>query len=234
MNDGSRVQQLLGLSGPPIAIGYFAEPPAGVEPYDGAAVPAGCSFWRLARQGQSFYTQHADHLNCAVGSYTHGIEMPAERAGELEATIGLMVESGYLRMEEVPGIPVLAKSHRYVAYGPADGAGFAPDVVIVPARPAQAMLLYEAALRAGAGGMAADVLGRPGCAIEPLVANSGQAAFSFGCMGNRTFSGLSEDEMYIAVPGARWPDVVAALEDIVAANQRMGAYYTGQAARFGG
>ncbi len=221
----TRVKELLGLAKAPVAIGYFSAPPAGLAKYDGPGVPAGCAFWRKAEDGAAFYTEPADHYGCAIGTYTHNIDLPAERAGELNDTVGLMVGSGYIRMEEVPGIPRLAQSPSYVAYGPADAGQFEPAVVIVPAKPSQGMLLYEAAVRAGAAGMAPNVLGRPGCAIEPFTAQSGQAAFTFGCIGNRTFTELPDDEMYVSIPGEQWNAVAAALEEIVAANQKMLTYY---------
>lgn len=232
MRRSEGLREMLGLSGEPFAIGYFSDPPAGIEPYGGEAVPAGCSFWRLAREGRSFYTEAPDHYNCAVGIYTHGIDLPAEREGELGETVGFMVEAGYLRLDEVPGIPKLAQAPQFIAYGPAGNAGFEAHVVIVAARPAQAMLLYEAAVRAGLANGTAPVLGRPGCAIEPFTLSSGKAGFSFGCIGNRTFTGLGDDEMYVSFPGGRWPDVVAAVEAITAANRCMEDRYRQHGSRF--
>ena len=48
---------------------------------------------------------------------------------------------------------------------------------------------------------------------------------SFGCKGNRTFTGLPEEELYLAIPGAKWEAVVAAAAGIVAANGTMEAHY---------
>src|SRR5437016_122141 len=98
----SQLQQAIGLSKPPIAIGFLDEVPAGVDAWNGGAVPAGCSFWHAAIEGRSFYTARSEHHNCAVGAYTHGMAIPAERGPLLEDTIGFMVGSGYLRMEEIP------------------------------------------------------------------------------------------------------------------------------------
>ena len=167
-----------------------------------------------------------------MGAYTHNIPLPAEREAELGETIGFMVEQQYLREEEVPMIPVLQESPRYVAYSPVEAAVFAPDVVAVAAEPAQAMLLYEAALRSGAGGITPQIAGRPGCAVEALTMGSGQASMSLGCKGNRTFTGLPDREMYVSVPGAKWGAVVEALAEIVGSNEAMGAYYAGQAEKF--
>ena len=215
----------LGLSKQPIAVGFFDEAPAGVEQWKGGAVPAGCSFWREAMNGQTFYTVPSDHYNCAVGAYTHNIPQPADRSAALNDTIGFMVASGYLQMAEVPMIPVLPRTPEYIAYGPVEDKKFRPDAVIIAARPAEMMLIYEAALRSGAGSIATPSLGRPGCAVLPMSLNSGFTALSFGCKGNRTFTGLPAEEMYISIPGAKWVAFVDALQPIVQSNATMESHY---------
>jgi uncharacterized protein (DUF169 family) len=207
----------------PIAIGFFDELPEGLEPWDSGAVPAGCAFWREAMDGRTFYTVPADHQNCAVGSWTHNIPIPPDA---LNSTVGFMVASGYIQMSEVPMIPVLPRSPRYVAYGPAEEGRFRADVVVIAAKPAAMMLLYEAALRCWAGNMLTPALGRPGCAVLPMSINSGAAALSFGCKGNRTFTGLPDEEMYLAIPGTKWDAVVETLQGIADANATMGAHYS--------
>ncbi len=86
-------------------------------------------------------------------------------------------------------------------------------------------MIYEAALRSGAGDALTNTLGRPGCAVLPLAINTGVAALSFGCKGNRTFTGLPDNEMYQAIPGDKWETVLAAVSDIIAANTKMERYY---------
>lgn len=224
MTQPNGVQTILRLDKPPIAVGFFDAPPPAVERWEGGSVPAGCAFWREAQQGRAFYTVPADHYNCAVGSYTHGILLPAERADELNQTVGFMVESNYLRMEEVPGIPTLKNAPAVIAYAPVAQNAFPPSAVIVAAQPAQAMALYEAALAAGAAGGLLNVLGRPGCAVLPLAGQVG-AALSLGCRGNRTFTGLPDTEIYVCIPGDQWDAVAAQVASIIAANDTMGAYY---------
>jgi uncharacterized protein (DUF169 family) len=221
----TELQQQLGLSSAPVAIGFLQQAPVGMEIWNSGPVPAGCSFWRAAMDGRSFYTVASDHYNCAVGAYTHAIQIPAERGNVLMDTVGFMVDSGYLRMAEVPGIPVLPATPNFVAYAPAVAATFPADVVLIAAKPAAAMLIYEAALRAGAGDALTHTLGRPGCAVLPLSVQTGQAALSFGCKGNRTFTGLPDEELYIAIPGSKWDAVLASLDAIAGANCTMEAYY---------
>lgn len=211
---------------PPIAIGLFAEPPEGVPPYEDGPAPSGCTFWQLAQQGLTFYTVPTDHL-CAVGSYTHSLSPSAAAPIDLQGTVRFMVESDYLREEEVASIPTLGTTPQVVAYAPADSGAFEPSVVVVAADPGRAMVLFEAALRAGAGDPATTILGRPGCAIVPKAVNGGRAALSFGCIGNRTYTGLPDSELYLAIPGDQWEAVANAVEEITSANASMESYYKG-------
>lgn len=230
----TNVQTLLGLRVPPIAVGFLSAPPDGVPAWDGPEVPAGCQFWGAAQEGKTFYTTPADHYNCAVGSYTHKIPLPMDRSAELEGTIGFMIEKGYIAMAEVPGIPVLPEMPAVIAYAPVDSAPFTPDVVVIAAPPAQAMLVYEAAVQAGVSSALMPTLGRPGCAVLPLTVHTQAAAFSLGCRGNRTFTGLPDGELYVSIPGDRWPMVAAQIAKVHASNVAMGEYYSDKQARFAG
>ena len=184
--------------------------------------------------GKSFYTLPADHWNCAVGSHTHKIGLPADRSNELSATIGFMVETRYLDPAEVAGIPTLDREPAVVAYAPAASDLLRADVVLVAVTPAQATLLFEAALKAGIarGGTDVGATSRPSCAILPAAAKTELIALSFGCRGNRTFTTIREEEMYLAVPGPRWDDLCDRLIEVQRSNLTMGNYYQAQAAKF--
>jgi uncharacterized protein (DUF169 family) len=210
---------------PPVAVGFFADPPPGLPRWEGGPQPSGCSFWRQAQEGDAFYTAPADHYGCAVGAYTHHIDLPPDRAGELGATIARMTGAGYIEADEVAGIPRLANSPAVVAYGPVDAVDFPPAAVLVSAKPAQAMLLYEAAVRAGAGNMVTTVLGRPGCAVLPYTLDTKEAALSFGCTGSRLYTGTPDDEIYVSIPGDAWEAVVDRLMEIKQANSVMAQFY---------
>ena len=225
----SRLQETLGVSAPPIAIGFSDRPPAGLEKWQGGAVPAGCVFWREAMKGRSFYTVPADHYNCAVGSHTHGIGIPAP---QLEDTVKFMVSNEYIRMEEVAGIPTLEECPAYISYGPAETASFAHQLILVAAKPAAAMLIYESALRAGAGNAVANILGRPACAVLPLTSKTGLVSLSLGCMGNRTFTGLPDEELYVCIPSGHWTMVLTKSAEIGWANTTMKLFYQDRQAQF--
>lgn len=219
------VRDLLGLRAAPVAVAYLDAAPEGVPAWDGGTTPSGCTFWKHAQEA-TFYTLPSAHHECAVGAYTHHIDLPPERADELMQTVSLMVGHQYIHPDEVAGIPRLERSPGVVAYGPADEAlPFPAHAVLVVAQPQQAMLLNEALLRAGAAGAPGNVLGRPACGVLPLSVNTDAAATSYGCTGSRMYAEVGDDEILVSVPGHRWQAVTEALASIVEANRAMGAYY---------
>jgi uncharacterized protein (DUF169 family) len=209
--------QALGLARRPVAIAFLKAPPAGIAKFEGT-MPSGCSFWRIAADGRAFYTVPADHYNCPIGSYTHNISLPPERAPELEQTLSLMSTLGYVKMEEVPGIPRLS--------APLGDTPLDPDVVIFAGRPARLMLLGEAALRAGVSANA-PLLPRPTCMALPAALAQGVVTSS-ACIGNRVYTDLGEDELYTVVPGRDLERVVEELQTIAGANALLAEYHRGK------
>jgi uncharacterized protein (DUF169 family) len=211
----------LSLTRRPVAIAFRDAPPAGVSKLSGTQ-PSGCSFWRLAAAGQVFYTEPSDHHNCPVGSYTHNIPLPKEREPELMQTLGLMVDVGYLKMEEVPGIPRLAATPATAIYSPLALTPVDPDVVLVSGTPARLMLLHEAATRAAK--TALPLLGRPTCMAIPAALSAGVAS-SLGCIGNRVYTGVTDDEFYTVIAGKDLASVTEQLDTILSANAALSDYH---------
>jgi uncharacterized protein (DUF169 family) len=217
-----RLSSVLGLRRRPVGIAFRESPPAGVERFEGEA-PSGCSFWRIAAGGRAFYTVPGDHYNCPIGSHTHNIPLPEPRAQELPQTLALMSRIGYLRMEEVPGIPRLPRTPGAVVYAPLGAMPVDPDVVLFIGPPGRVMLLQEAAGRAGVSAQA-PLLGRPTCMALPAALAEGTVV-TVGCIGNRVYTDLGEDELYVAVPGRDLPKIAAEAETIASANATLTEYH---------
>jgi uncharacterized protein (DUF169 family) len=215
----------LRLSRRPVAVAFRETAPAGVAKFSGTE-PSGCSFWRVAASRGAFYTVASDHHNCPVGGYTHNVPLPAERAQELEQTLGLMAGLGYVRMEEVPGIPRLPKTPGAVVYAPLGDTPVDPDVVLFAGPPGRVMLLLEAAGRAGVTTQP-GLLGRPTCMALPAALGGGAVA-STGCIGNRIYTDLGDDELYVVVAGRDLPKVAAELATIISANDALADYHRGR------
>ena len=205
----------------PVAVSFLDSIPTNVEKFQGTE-PSGCSYWRLAAEGRVFYTVPENHFNCAVGAYTHNITLSPEREKETQQTLKMMFELNYVKPEEVAMIPRLAKTPVAIAYAPLGDAPLAPDVVLISCKPSAAMLLNEAANRAGVSS-GAPALGRPTCMALPASLQHG-AILSLGCIGNRVYTGLNEDEMYVVFRGGDVANVAAALAAIISANAALREY----------
>jgi uncharacterized protein (DUF169 family) len=220
-----RILAALKLPRRAVAVGFLYAAPVGMERFAGSE-PSGCSFWRLAAAGKSFYTMAEDHFNCAVGAYTHNIPLSAAREKETGETLKMMFDLGYVKPEEVAGIARLATTPVAIAYAPLGDATFEPDAILFACKASGAMLLNEAAGRAGIGSEA-PALGRPTCMALPAALQAGSVV-SLGCVGNRVYTGLGEDEIYFVVRGKDLAALVDALQVVSGANQALRLYAQGR------
>jgi len=209
-----QIQQLLGGGRRPVAIAFADAPPQGVAKFVGSE-PSSCSFWRIAAGGRTFYTVPSDHWNCPVGGYTHNTLTP-DRVPELQQTLALMSDIGYIRMEEIPGVFHLEQAPQVVVYAPLGDTPVPPTVVLVAGTPGRVMMLAEAANRAGAMSNL-PLLGRPTCMAIPAAVAHG-AVTSSGCIGNRVYTDIGEDELYVVLRGADLERIAREIDTILSAN----------------
>jgi uncharacterized protein (DUF169 family) len=89
------------------------------------------------------------------------------------------------------------------------------------------MLLHEAATRAAVGARHASslpLLGRPTCMAIPAALSSGISS-SLGCVGNRIYTGITDDEFYTVIGGKDLESVVAEMKTITSANAALTDYH---------
>jgi uncharacterized protein (DUF169 family) len=216
-----KIQGMLGSARRPIAVTFLEAPPQGVARFAGSE-PSSCSFWRIAAGGGTFYTVASDHLNCPIGGYTHNT-LPPDRMPELQQTLNLMSDIGYVRMEEIPGVFHLSTAPQVVLYAPLGDTPVPPSVVLVSGKPGRVMMLSEAANRAGASSNL-PLLGRPTCMAIPASLANG-AVLSSGCIGNRVYTGIGDDELYVVLRGADLDRIAAEIDTIQSANQTLAGYH---------
>ena len=226
----SPIDRLLDLSTPAVAIAFLPAAPAGV-PHVSQSEAAGCGYWRRAAAGEVFHTTAPDHLNCPIGAHTHNVPMTAEQGQELQGLVQIMVGLQYLKMEDVAAIPQRQGTFGVVVYAPLAKSPCPPDVVLVRGSARQLMLLAEASGAAGVAG-AGPTMGRPTCAVLPEAINSGKTSASFGCVGNRVYTGAGESEGYFAIPGHQLAAVEEKLAIIVAANAELAKFHEARKASF--
>ena len=224
----SSLTDLLHLTSPPVAIAFVDDAPAGIA-HVSASEPAGCGYWRRAAAGEVFFTIADDHKRCPVGAHTHNVPLSPAEHDELMGLVQTMVGLSYLKMTDVPLIPRRKTPLRVAVYAPLDAAPLPPDVVLVRGNAQQLMLLAEAAQAAGVAGTGAT-MGRPTCAVLPEAINSGRTAASFGCIGNRVYTGAADTDAYFAIPGSQLNIVEETLAVIVRANQELETFHRARAA----
>jgi uncharacterized protein (DUF169 family) len=230
---GDTLTRTLHLAVPPITITFGdavpASPPAFDEPMSEATpdgrsgrVPAGCVFWIRAVE-KSFTTVPADHGNCSVGRYTHGLATLEEAAGH--ADVAALLEVGWVDAEAIAGVPAVSSPSAAITYGPLAESTEKPDVVLLRVNGRQMMVLSDAlpGLR---------IEGKPQCHIVALAKEQGEVAASVGCALSRARTGMRPDEMTVAVPGDRLADVVDAVERTAAIDTVVAKYAADDARRF--
>jgi uncharacterized protein (DUF169 family) len=130
----------------------------------------------------------------------------------------------YLASGEVASIPRRDRPMEVAAYAPLGRAAFNPDVVIFRGNARQIMLISEAARSAGVFGSGA-AMGRPACAVVPQAQSGDGGIASLGCIGNRIYTSLGDDELYFAVPGAVVQETLEHLGAILTANAALEAFH---------
>ena len=130
----------LELRTPPVAVCLTDTPPAGVSASSQPA-PAGCSFWERGARA-AFMTSPQDHENCAVGMYTHHMPLDtASRQKNLNDSLKVFEDLGYVRPEDIPGIATLAQEPKYVVYAPLSSTPMPPNVVLLFANSRQGLAI---------------------------------------------------------------------------------------------
>ncbi len=77
-------------------------------------------------------------------------------------------------------------------------------------------------------------MGRPACAMLPQALASHDGVASIGCIGNRVYTGLDDNELYLTVPGASANAVLDQLAVAMHANQALEEYHRERAAAIAG
>jgi len=226
-----RFIDLLQLKQPPVGLTFVDDAPEGVQ-HINARVPSACTFWRLAEKGV-FYAEAEDHQECPIGMMTMGFTMPEASQQRAQALVQTMANVQYFSPAEVSALPIVNKPHRSIVYGRLDQFPVEADVVLCILDTQQAMLVAEAMGNMNwlqQGGQSS--FGRPTCAVIPRTMQTGATSISFGCVGARTYTGLTPSEVVLTLPGHEFAGLVERLQTTVAANAALAPFHQQQKARF--
>lgn len=223
--------ELLQLKQQPVGLAFVEIIPEGVA-HTNRRVPSACTFWRLAEQGV-FYATAEDHQECPIGMLTMGFPMSEAVQQRAQELVGTMSGVQYISPEEASALPVVTKPHQAIVYGRLDQFPGEADVVLCILDTQQAMLVAEAQDHTNWLGLAGQAaFGRPTCAIIPRVLRTGSSTMSFGCVGARTYLGLTPGDMVLTLPTSEFARLVERLEVIVAANAALAPFHQGQKEKF--
>lgn len=205
----------LKLAQPPVAVCFADSVPESI-PTHGGTSPAGCCFWQEAATS-TFATSSADHALCAVGVYTHNLELSSAQQTDLADALEVFDHFGYVTPQDLPHIPVLASRPKHVIYAPLAQSPLAPDVVLLVVDASRTLILSEAVQQVE--NQNAPAMGRPACAVIPQVMNTGRAALSLGCCGARAYLDVLSDRVALfALPGANLAAYVVRIAALAEAN----------------
>ena len=206
---------------PPVAVTFLDAEPVNIEKFEGHE-PSSCSFWRLAAGGRTFYTVPENHF---------------KRRGRLIRTTSRSRRTGKKRRSKAlkinvrsglrePGRSARDTASRERAEGnlacaarrsPCDaGCGFSR-------MQASGSNVARGSCRPGGRRDGMPTLGRPTCMALPAASEHGTIT-SLGCIGNRVYTGLADEEMYVFMRGKDLAAVAAALETIKKANAALQDY----------
>jgi len=213
----------LHLSLPPVAVSFADHVPEGVQTFNGS-VPAGCRFWQEAAT-RVFATVAADHELCSIGVYTHHLEGGPGHAENLQDSLKVFGDLGYVRLDDLPFIPVLNRSPKVVVYGPLGETPLPPDVVLLLVNADQTLILSEASQQFEHG--LPPAMGRPACAVVPQAFNSGRTALSLGCCGARAYLDvLKPDTALYAIPGTQIAAFSGRVAELAKANAVLTTFHS--------
>jgi uncharacterized protein (DUF169 family) len=212
----------LGLSHAPVSITFTNSIPAGVPSFRGHP-PAGCRFWQDARAA-TFATAAGDHASCAIGMYTHNLEQGPREQADLGEALAVFRELDYVKETDLPLIPVMKFRAEHVVYGPLAETTVEPAVVILFVNSSQALIASEAAQQIE--NRIVPAMGRPACAVVPLVANADASAVSFGCCGARAYLETFTPELSIfAIPGKKLELYAEHIQTLATANSTLTKFH---------
>jgi uncharacterized protein (DUF169 family) len=225
-----RFIEYLQLQHLPVGLAFVEEVPTGIQ-HQETAVPSACTFWRLGEKGV-FYATGDEHKECPIGMLTMGFAMPTEAQQRAGVLVETMASVEYFSPAEVSALPIVKKPHASIIYGRLDEFPVEADVILTVLNNQQAMLVAEASGSTNwlQGGQ--NAFGRPTCAVIPRTMQSGEISMSFGCIGARTYMGLSASELVLTIPVQKFAQLVERLQVIANANAALAPYHEGQKARF--
>ena len=211
-------QESLGLTGSPVAVKIVTSPdqiPNGIPEIEETV--RHCKMISLAREGRVFYATDAKH-QCSGGAWALGLREKGAtlKSGEHYFKLGKYesLSSSRRTMESVPNLP---RETYATLYAPLEKACFAPNVVLVFAKPKAMLKLAQTVLYRLGGRIYPQFSGIQSVCSDATayVLLNGKPNFSLGCDGSRKFSGITDEEMVAGFPVEMLEEIAASIMTVV-------------------
>lgn len=218
-NTAIEMKKLIGLENEPVSVSFLKDIPLDVPKYEGVGVPSGCSFW-ITGQKSTFYTVANQHHNCPIGTITQGFSIPPEQMDATQDFFTMLVDNQYLSTDDLTNVPKINDTPAAIVYGPLSQSTNTPDAVVIICDARAAMILSEATVASGLGPFL-QAMGKPTCAAIPVSIDINKPTLSLGCTGSRVYTGMSDNEMVVMVPGSQITAIVESLRHMVSTNDML-------------
>lgn len=195
-------KNILNLDSEPVAIKFVLKPEEVPNDIEKIEEPLRhCEMVKLASKGKTFYASK-DEEKCKGGSAALGLEdlPPKIASGEFYVNLGRFKDAESAKAT-LNALPTMKVRNYGLLYAPLETATFTPDVVVIFAKPVQAMkisqaIIYELDDRvkadfAGIQSICADAVSKP--------ASTGNANITLGCNGSRKYAKLADDEVTVGL-----------------------------------
>jgi uncharacterized protein (DUF169 family) len=160
-----------------------------------------CEMVKKASHGETFYATKDEQM-CKGGSGALGLEdlPPKVASGEKYVTLGRFKDIKSAKAT-IDAIPMMEERNYALLYAPLETATFEPDVVVIFAKPVQAMKVSQAIIYEVDNRVTADFAGIQsicGDAVaEPV--STGKTNITLGCSGSRKFAKIKDEEVAVGI-----------------------------------
>jgi len=214
----SKIKEQIDLDLSPVAVKLFinkSEIHEGISKVEGGE-HRHCEMVQKATQGDMFYATSAELQGCKGGVGALGLmDMPEPiKTGAMHHSMGKFSTRGAAK-RTVDAIPKIEPIMDAIAYAPLENAPFDPDVVLIIAKPLQAMKISQGMLYTMGGRLEANFGGIQSICSDTTAGpyTTGKPNFTLGCYGSRKFAKVQADEIIVGMNGENLSELVKALEE---------------------
>ncbi|MGQ9681402.1 MAG: DUF169 domain-containing protein [Anaerolineae bacterium] len=211
------LEDVLGLERHPVAVKFVGTDevaPIGFESPPGRRY---CQVLMEASEGKKVLLT-PDNIACPASAAALGFKPlpPKLETGEMLAAYGIFAskEAGSKTIHSMPRLP--AGAYQAVAACPLGEAPFAPDVVVLEARPEHLMWVALASVRQVGGRLDLSTAILQATCVDGTILPflSGKLNASLGCYGCREATNMGEAECILGFPGGDLERIVRELEEL--------------------